>query len=126
MQYQPQPEVITNEEWLMMQDIPFKPLIFDRLKIQRNSQSVEDVTKILFEFAGLIEQGIEPDQALDMVVQSIEAEKNPSNEMVANGANPQQMPMGAPQRAQLGNTAGSQTFQDIINKSNIKYCFLFV
>lgn len=113
MQYQPQPEVITNEEWLMMQDIPFKPLIFDRLKIQRNSQSVEDVTKILFEFAGLIEQGIEPDQALDMVVQSIEAEKNPSNEMVADGANPQQMPMGAPQQAQLGNTAGSQTFQDM-------------
>jgi hypothetical protein len=105
MQYNPDPEVITNEEWLLMQDIPFKPLIFDRLKIQRNARSTEDVTKILFEFAGLIEKGIDADQALNMVVQSLEAEKNPSGEMVAAGATPQQ--------AQLGNTGGAQTFNDM-------------
>jgi hypothetical protein len=105
MQYNPDPEVITNEEWLLMQDIPFKPLIFDRLKIQRNARSTEDVTKILFEFAGLIEKGIDADQALNMVVQSLEAEKNPSGEMVAAG--------GTPQQAQLGNTGGAQTFNDM-------------
>jgi hypothetical protein len=109
MQYNPQPAVITNEEWLLMQDIPFKSLIFDRLKIERNAQSTEDVTKVLFEFAGLIEQGIDPDQALQMVVQSVEAEKNPKAEMEEGPV----APMQGPQAAQLGNTGGSQSFQDM-------------
>lgn len=105
MQYNPDPEVITNEEWLMMQDIPFKPLIFDRLRIQRGARATEDVTKVLFEFAGLIEQGIDPDQALEMVVQTVEQEKNPSAEMQPG------TPAGTPQARQLGNTAGSQSFE---------------
>ena len=109
MQYNPQPAVITNEEWLLMQDIPFKSLIFDRLKIERNARSTEDVTKVLFEFAGLIEQGIDPDQALQMVVQSVEAEKNPKAEMEGGPV----APMQGPQAAQLGNTGGSQSFQDM-------------
>ena len=106
MQYQPTPEVITNEEWLLMQDIPFKSLIFDRYKIQRNAKSTEDVTKVLFEFAGLIEQGVDPEQALQMVVQSVESEKNPSAEM-----NPEEA-IQSPPPNQLGNTAGAQTFQN--------------
>lgn len=111
MQYQPKPEIITNEEWLLMQDIPFKALIFDRLKIQRNATSTEDVTKVLFEFAGLIEQGIDPDQALQMVVQSVEQEKNPSADMAqAEGA---PVTLGEPQQEpNLGNTAGAASFQD--------------
>ena len=106
MQYKPTPEVITNEEWLLMQDIPFKPLIFDRLNIQRKAKSTEDVTKVLFEFAGLIEKGIDPEQALEMVVQSVDAEKSPTDSLTP----PE---LGEAQQAQLGNTAGAQTFQDM-------------
>lgn len=116
MQYKHTPEIITNEEWLLMQDIPFKPLIFDRLKIQRGATTTEDVTRILFEFAGLIEQGIDPEQALEMVVQSLEMEKNPSAQMTgldpsAMGGGPAQL--GAPQQAQLGNVGGAQSFEDL-------------
>ncbi len=64
---------------------------------------------MLFEFAGLIEQGIDPDQALQMVVQSVEAEKNPKAEMEGGPV----APMQGPQAAQLGNTGGSQSFQDM-------------
>ena len=40
-QYSPDPEIITVEEWLLMQDIPFKDMIFKRMGIQRNTRITE-------------------------------------------------------------------------------------
>ena len=54
-QYQPDPEIITVEEWLLMQDIPFKDMIFKRMGIQRNTTITEQVAKTLEMFATLVE-----------------------------------------------------------------------
>lgn len=104
-QYNPKPEIITMEEWLLMQDIPFKSLIMDRLKIERNNDMTEQVTQILFQFAGLIEQGIDPEEALMMVTNSMQNAQTPNAELVgADAAMPQEnMP--------LGNQANAGSFQ---------------
>jgi len=103
-QYKMNPEIITNEEWLMTQDIPFKELIMSRIGIQRNTKTTEEVTQILFQFAQLIEQGIEPEQALQMVTETMDAQKVPTAEMQQGG-----MPnTGAPA---LGNTPNANQMQ---------------
>lgn len=103
MQYKPNPAVITNEEWLMMQDIPFKSLILDRINIERNNNMTEQVTQILFEFAGLIEQGVDAEQALAMVTDSMQAANMPTDEL---GAMEQEQPA-------MGNQADAGSFQQM-------------
>lgn len=93
-QYNPNPEIITMEEWLMMQDIPFKDLIYTRIGLQRGDNITEEVTQVLFQFAGLVEEGMDPQQALEMVVQSLQTQKDPQAQ------------------ANLGNTASAASFQD--------------
>jgi hypothetical protein len=72
MQYQSNPEIITIEEWLQYQNYPQKELILERLKADRNANMTEQVAQILSSFAGLIEQGMDPNQAMDMVVQQMQ------------------------------------------------------
>ena len=72
MQYQSNPEIITIEEWLQYQNYPQKDLILERLKADRNANMTEQVAQILSSFAGLIEQGMDPNQAMDMVVQQMQ------------------------------------------------------
>ena len=96
-QYKPDPEIITMEEWLLMQDIPFKDLIMDRLKIQRNNNMTEQVTQILFQFAGLIEQGVDPEEALAMVTNTMQEAQTPNGDM----------------QAALGNQATAGSFQQV-------------
>lgn len=94
MQYGGNPELMTVEEWLLFQDIPFKDLISERVKIQRGANTTEEVTQVLFQFAGLIEEGMDPNEALEFVVQSMEQQKNPEEQTL------------------LGNTGNAATFQD--------------
>ena len=94
MQYGGDPELLTIEEWLLFQDLPFKDLISERVKIQRGANTTEEVTQVLFQFAGLIEEGMDPNEALEFVVQSIQQQKNPE------------------EQAHLGNTGNASSFQD--------------
>lgn len=111
-QYKPNPEMITMEEWLMMQDIPFKDLIMSRINIQRNNNMTEQVTQILFQFAGLIEQGVDPDQALAMVTDSMQQGQTPDAAMA--GGDTTAMMAGAPmEQAPLGNVGNAGSFQDM-------------
>ncbi len=105
VQYKPTPEIITMEEWLLMQDIPFKDLIMSRINIQRNNDMTEQVTQILFQFAGLIEQGIDPEEALAMVTDSMQQAQNPDAAM--QGGQPA-----------MGNQAGAGSFQEMQAASN--------
>jgi hypothetical protein len=105
VQYKPTPEIITMEEWLLMQDIPFKDLIMSRINIQRNNDMTEQVTQILFQFAGLIEQGIDPEEALAMVTDSMQQAQNP--EAAMQGGQPA-----------MGNQAGAGSFQEMQAASN--------
>lgn len=95
-QYKPDPEIITVEEWLLMQDIPFKDMIFKRMGIQRNTHISEQVAKTLEMFADLVDGGVDPDVAVNQVANQLQADQ---------------------QQALLGNTANAQTVENIVGGS---------
>lgn len=92
-QYRPDPEIITVEEWLLMQDIPFKDMIFKRMGIQRNTTITEQVAKTLEMFAGLVDGGMDPDTAVEQVANQLQADQ---------------------QMTTLGNTASAQDIQSLV------------
>ena len=95
-QYQPDPEIITVEEWLLMQDIPFKDMIFKRMGIQRNTRISEQVAQTLEMFATLVDGGMEPDAAVEEVANALQAQQTTNT---------------------LGNTATSQDINDLVGGS---------
>lgn len=67
LQYQgqgQQVDLITPEEWLSMQDLPNKEMFLERMGIQRNTSMVEEVSTTLFNYAGLVENGMDPEDAI--------------------------------------------------------------
>ena len=107
-QYQPDPEIITVEEWLLMQDIPFKDMIFKRMGIQRNTMITEQVAKTLEMYATLVDGGYEPDAAVEAVANQLQADQQPNT--LGNVATPQDIAGlvgGSTQAAQMG--AAAQT-----------------
>ena len=78
LQYQQQGEsvdLITVEEWLMMQDLPMKEYMLERMGIQRMNNEVENVSQTLFEFAELTKQGMSPQDAMMAVAKSLRDKK---------------------------------------------------
>ena len=57
-------QLITEEEWLMMQDLPMKEYMLERMGIQRQRDSIEEVSQVLFNYADLIQKGMSPDDAI--------------------------------------------------------------
>lgn len=110
-QYKPNPEIITTEEWLLMQDIPFSDLIFKRMGIQRNTRITEQVAQTLEMFADLMDAGIDPNEAVDQIANTLQQEQQPGLlGNVAQAGMPQELPMeaGSVQAAQAG--ANAQAF----------------
>lgn len=102
-QYKPDPEIITVEEWLLMQDIPFKDMIFKRMGIQRNTHITEQVAKTLEMFADLVEGGVEPDAAIGQIANQLQADQQQTT--LGNTASAQDIGAlvgGTPQAAQMG------------------------
>ena len=102
-QYQPDPEIITVEEWLLMQDIPFKDMIFKRMGIQRNTIITEQVAKTLEMFSTLVDGGYDPDAAVDAVAAQLQADQMANT--LGNTATAQDIGAlvgGSPQAAQMG------------------------
>ena len=102
-QYQPDPEIITVEEWLLMQDIPFKDMIFKRMGIQRNTMITEQVAKTLEMFSTLVDGGYDPDAAVDAVAAQLQADQMTNT--LGNTATAQDVAGlvgGTPQAAQMG------------------------
>ena len=102
-QYKLDPEIITVEEWLLMQDIPFKDMIFKRMGIQRNTRITEQVAQTLEMFATLVEGGVEPDLAVEQVANQLQADQQMTT--LGNTATAQDIGSlvgGTPQAAQMG------------------------
>jgi hypothetical protein len=57
-------QLITEEEWLMFQDFPNKEYMLERMGIQRQQDAVETVTNTLFDYANLVQQGMDPNNAI--------------------------------------------------------------
>jgi len=99
-------EYITQEEWLMCQDIPIKELMMERMGIQRNADYLAQVSQILFQFTGLTQNGVDPNDAMQMVANDLQAQQNPASQvpdMIPTeepypqpGMDPGMPPMGMP------------------------------
>lgn len=102
LQYQQQGEsvdLITVEEWLMMQDLPMKEYMLERMGIQRMNNEVENVSQTLFEFAELTKQGMSPQDAMMAVAKSLRDKKSGKapaepeiDPLMAEGAMPTDVP----------------------------------
>lgn len=102
-QYSPDPEIITVEEWLLMQDIPFKDMIFKRMGIQRNTHITEQVAQTLEMFATLVDGGVNPDVAIEQVANQLQAQQQPTTlGNTATAADIGGLVGGSPQAAQAG------------------------
>ena len=88
-------DLITPEEWLRLQDIPIKEQMLERMGLQRQSNAVEDVSQVLFEYAELTKHGMNPEEAMLAAANSLNNKR-------------QGLPTDATQLQQMGiNTAGS-------------------
>ena len=102
-QYKPDPEIITVEEWLLMQDIPFKDMIFKRMGIQRNTRITEQVAETLEMFATLVDGGVDPDTAVEQVANQLQAQQQTTTlGNTATSGDIGALVAGSPQAAQMG------------------------
>ena len=102
-QYKPDPEIITVEEWLLMQDIPFKDMLFKRMGIQRNTHITEQVAKTLEMFSTLVEGGMDVNDAVENVAAQLQADQQATT--LGNTASQQDIMSlvgGSPQASQMG------------------------
>ena len=74
-------EFITPEEWLMLQDLPIKELIQERMGIQRNQDYVKQVSQTLFQFAELTKNGVSPEDAIQLTADQLQMENTPGQNM---------------------------------------------
>lgn len=77
MQYGSQGNVdlITPEEWLMLQDIPYKEYFSERMGIQRLNNTTEEVASTLVEYATLVQNGATPDEAIQQTANTLDARR---------------------------------------------------
>ena len=121
MQYQQEGsnvQLISEEEWLMFQDLPNKEYMLQRMGIQRHEDAIEEVSQTLFGYNELIQNGASPDDAILAMAEALkqkrsggleqpaipgvvpEASMDPTMGMAAGGGMPMggapmgEMPMG--------------------------------
>jgi hypothetical protein len=68
-------QLITEEEWLMFQDLPMKEFMLERMGVQRMQDAVEDVSQVLFGYADLVKKGMKPDDALLATANSLDRKR---------------------------------------------------
>lgn len=64
-------QLITEEEWLMFQDIPNKEYMLERMGIQRLQNEVDDAAFTLSEYANLVGAGMSSEDALIATAQGL-------------------------------------------------------
>lgn len=73
-------QLITEEEWLEMQDLPFKERMMQRMGMQREIDMVEQVTQTLFQYSELVNQGLDPQSAVEATAQTLNNQRQGINE----------------------------------------------
>lgn len=66
-------DLITPEEWLMFQELPNDEFMLDRMKMQRYTDYVDKVSKVIFQYTELVDGGMEPDDALLATAESMQS-----------------------------------------------------
>lgn len=65
--------LLTEEEWLQMQDVPFKEQLLERMGFQRDTNTLKEVSQTVLQFNSLLEQGLSPDEAMMQVAETLNA-----------------------------------------------------
>ena len=93
-------QLITEEEWLQMQDLPFKEQMLERMGLQRLDNAVQDVSQVLFQYADLVSKGLQPEdammataQTLDQTRRGMAPEPGIENIIPEAAVNPEQAPL---------------------------------
>lgn len=82
MQYQFNPAIITPEEWARFQDLPFKFQILRRMEDERRRDDVEELQSDIVNYAGSVEQGMQPESAINMLASERSFKRsNPSGKL---------------------------------------------
>lgn len=68
-QYQFEVQLITPEEWLSYQDFPQKDLILARMQANAAQDDEQELVNDLMSFAGMIEQGMTSEEAIQTIVE---------------------------------------------------------
>ena len=79
---------ITEEEWLMFQDIPMKEYMLERMGVQRRENALEEVSQVLYNFSGLVNQGMTPEQAMLATAQQLQQTRAGIQPDMVAGPNP--------------------------------------
>ena len=78
MQYQGagiEVDLITPDEWLMMQDIPNKEYFQERMNLQRTQNWNNIVAQAVTQYAALVDKGIPSEQAINATAQTMQAQQ---------------------------------------------------
>ena len=65
-------DLITEEEWLRYQDVPFKEEQLERMGFQRKTNAQQQAVTTVMQYANLVEQGMSPEDAIMEVANTIE------------------------------------------------------
>lgn len=87
-QYNFDPPLITHEEWVMWKQIPQKELILQRMRAMKMQLDTEELTAELLSFAGMVEQGLDPKDAIETLVQERQLKRD--NPGMSNAPSPTQ------------------------------------
>ena len=104
MQYREQGltvDLLTEEEWLMYQDVPYKEQMLERMGVQRQNTSLEQTAQVVHEYTNLLKQGYKPNEAMILAAQGLDAKRQgaatPFEEQQAQAqAQMQQAPLAGP------------------------------
>lgn len=86
MQYQGQGievDLITPQEWLMMQDIPMREYMLERMDVQRSQTWTETVAQVVTQYGGMLEQGVNPEDAIAATADTMARQSQPGGGMAA-------------------------------------------
>lgn len=67
MQYKYDPALISVTEWLQFQQFPQKYQILRRIQAEQMQDDVEDIRSEITNYAGLVDQGVRPEEAVNML-----------------------------------------------------------
>lgn len=76
LQYQQeglQIQIITPEEWLRMQDVPYKEQMLQRMGIEKNLNSWIEANTVINEYSEMIQQGVAPEDAMALSAQGLDS-----------------------------------------------------
>ena len=65
-------QLITEEEWLMCQDLPNKEYMLERMGLQRLQDAVEETAQVISQYGELLNQGVDPNTALMSTAQTLQ------------------------------------------------------